>query len=134
MMAGLGWGRLSWGWGIQGKLEKRGVYPDTEPTTTTSEEEKKDEHQGMAANIHYHPDLRSFPLFSVFVSSVLKAPSAAVGAEQHLRGRMQVCDVDPQLWPRQITKRRLVQRQWERRMAWMEEEKGRGLTHSDDYS
>lgn len=57
MMAGLGWGRLSWGRGIQGKLEKRGVDPDTEPTAATSEEEKKDEHQGMAANTHHHPDL-----------------------------------------------------------------------------
>lgn len=66
MMAGLGWGWLSWGWGIQGKLEKRRVDPDTEPTAATSEGEQKDEHQGMAANTHHHPDLPSFLCVSLF--------------------------------------------------------------------
>lgn len=47
----------------------------------------------------------------LFVFPVLKAPSAVVGAEQHLRGCMQMCDADPQLRSRQITARRRVRRQ-----------------------
>lgn len=75
-----GLGSAQLGLGYPGQVD-----PDTEPTATTNEEEKKDEHQGMATNTnHHHPGLCSF--LSVFVSSVLKAPSAAYSAEQHLRG------------------------------------------------
>lgn len=118
MAAGLGRGRLSRGWSIQGKLEKRGVDPDAEPTAATSEEKKKDEQEGMAANTHHHPDRIS--------------PVCLFCPQQHLRGWMQVCDADPQLCSPQITERRRVQRQRERGME--EEEKGRGPADSDDDS
>lgn len=58
--AGAGGSWLGWGWGVQGKLERRRVDADAEPAAATGEQDHEGERRGTPANAPHRPDLRSW--------------------------------------------------------------------------